>query len=59
MTQKELAVLLQTNNSSICDWETGRSSPDIETLAKIAKRFEVPADYLLGLTEVDEPYPEK
>jgi len=53
LSQKELAEILGTNNSSVCDWECGRSQPDIEMLAKIATCFEVSADYLLGLKEYD------
>lgn len=51
LSQKELAKALKTNNSSICDWECGRSQPDIQTLREVAKFFEVSADYLLGLED--------
>lgn len=51
MSQKELARLLNTTNSSVCDWERGRSEPNLETVALIARRFEVSADYLLGLED--------
>ena len=51
LTQKNLADILQTNNSSVCDWECGRSQPDLSTLAKIANYFDVTADYLLGLED--------
>ncbi|MDE7306056.1 MAG: helix-turn-helix domain-containing protein [Clostridia bacterium] len=51
LSQKELANILKTSNSSICDWECGRSQPDLETVAKIASYFDVTADYLLGLED--------
>jgi len=51
LSQKQLAEVLKTNNSSICDWECGRSQPDLETLAFTAQYFEVSADYLLGLED--------
>ena len=51
LTQKNLADILQTNNSSVCDWECGRSQPDLITLAKIANYFDVTSDYLLGLED--------
>lgn len=51
LTQKKLADILQTNNSSVCDWECGRSQPDLLTLAKIANYFDVTSDYLLGLED--------
>ena len=37
LMQKSLAEILQTTNSSISDWECGRSQPDLATLAKIAE----------------------
>ena len=51
LSQKQLADELKTTNSSICDWETGRAEPNIETLIHIAKLFEVSVDYLLGLED--------
>lgn len=51
LTQKELAKKLNTSNSSVCDWEKGRSQPDLQTLANIATLFDVSTDYLLGLSD--------
>ena len=51
LSQKQLAEILGTNNSSVCDWERGRSEPDIETLIKMVKFFGVSADYLLGIVD--------
>ena len=51
LSQKQLAEIFETTNSSICDWECGRSQPDFETLVCIAEFFEVSADYLLGLED--------
>ena len=51
LTQKNLADILQTNTSSVCEWECGRSQPDLVALAKIANYFDVTADYLLGLED--------
>ena len=51
LSQKQLADELKTTNSSICDWETGRAEPNIETLINIAKLFEVSVDHLLGLED--------
>lgn len=49
--QKELAEKLRTTNSSISDWENGRSQPDLQSLADLARFFEVRVDYLLGLED--------
>ncbi len=51
LMQKTLAGILQTTNSSISDWECGRSQPDLETLTKMAMFFDVSVDYLLGLED--------
>ena len=48
LSQKRLAEILKTNNSSVCDWECGRSEPSIETIIKICDFFDGSADYLLG-----------
>ena len=49
LTQTELAQFLCTTQDSISLWELGKSYPDIPTLIKIAKFFDVSSDYLLGL----------
>ena len=51
LTQKELADILKTNNSSICDWECGRTEPSIEMILSICRLFEVSADFVLGLED--------
>ena len=49
LTQTALADILCTTQDSISLWELGKSFPDIPTLIKIAKFFEVSTDYMLGL----------
>ena len=51
MSQKELANAIGTNNSSICDWECGRSQPSMEAIVTLCLFFGVSADYLLGLKD--------
>jgi len=51
ITQKELAKKLNVTNSTVCDWEKGRSEPDLQTLAQIAAVFDVRVDYLLGISD--------
>lgn len=48
ISQKALAQVLNTTNSSVCDWECGRAEPNLETLVKMADYFAVCTDYLLG-----------
>ena len=51
LSQLQLANMIGTNNSSVCDWEHGRSQPDIETIIKLCKLFQTTADYLLGIED--------
>jgi len=50
-TQKQLAERLNTTNSAVCDWEKGRTEPDLQMLTDIAALFGVSVDYLLGLED--------
>lgn len=47
--QNLLAKELQLSNASISYWETGKQEPTAEAIFKMAKYFNVSADYLLGL----------
>ena len=49
LTQTELANYLCTTQDTISLWELGKSYPDIPTLIKICKFFDVTSDYILGL----------
>lgn len=51
MTQEALARELQISKSTLSNYETGYSMPDIETLIKIATYFHVSTDHLLGRTK--------
>lgn len=42
------------SSGNICDWKSGRSKPNAETLVKIADHFTCSVDYLLGRTNVKE-----
>lgn len=51
LSQKDFAVFFNVRQSTIADWERGIMETDFETLAKIAKFFDVRSDYLLGLED--------
>ncbi|MEG0179416.1 MAG: XRE family transcriptional regulator [Oscillospiraceae bacterium] len=48
VSQVTLANVLEVTQQAVGKWETGRSSPDMQTLARIADFFAVTVDYLLG-----------
>lgn len=52
MTQREFAHLLGVSNGAVAMWETNKRQPDLDTLRKIAKYYDVSVDYLLGLEDV-------
>lgn len=47
MTQADLAIKLNVSRQTISSWERGRSEPDIATLNRIAKIFQIDMDGLL------------
>ncbi len=49
--QNYLAEQLGMSNASISYWETGKQEPSAEAIFKLARYFDVTADYLLGLSE--------
>jgi len=48
ITQAELGRLISVTPQAVSKWENGISEPDIATLAKIARIFNVTVDYLLS-----------
>ncbi len=49
--QNALAKGLGLSNASISYWETGKQVPSAEVIYKLARFFDVSADFLLGLKE--------
>lgn len=52
MTQEQLGKQAGVTKVSISLYESGRRTPDLETITKIADALEVSVDYLLGRTDV-------
>ena len=51
LTQEEVAEKIGVSNKTYSKWETGSTSPDLETLVKLAQTFGVTTDGLLGLSD--------
>lgn len=51
MTQEAVAISLGVSRPTVAGWLDGKNLPDIESLEKIARLFQVSADYLLGLSD--------
>ena len=54
MTQKDVYELLKISPNGYASWEQGRTEPDIKSIKKLCKIFNVTTDYLLCTAE-DEP----
>lgn len=52
VTQKVIADVCGVQRQSVSCWMNGETRPDILSLAKIAKYFNLSTDYLLGLTDI-------
>ncbi len=52
LSQKDLADLLSTGQSSISAWERGDREPLAHQLIELAQVFECSVDYLLGISDI-------
>lgn len=52
LTQQKMATALGIERSTYTYYETGKTFPDIVTLTRIARIFNISADNLLGITPV-------
>lgn len=56
ITQKDLAKYLGVSDRSVGYYETGKRTPPPDIIKKIADYFNVSVDYLLGRTNIRNPY---
>ena len=58
-TQQALADRLNVTKFTISNWEQEKSEPSHELLVKICRFYNVSADYLLGITDLDPAYAQR
>lgn len=58
LSQKKLAEILNTSQSAISDYESGKRPLPIEHLITLCKYYNVSTDYILGLPE-NMPFPKR
>lgn len=58
-TQDALARILNINKHSISSYEREKSEPPDAIKIEIAQFFQVSVDYLLGLTDIPNPYSDR
>jgi len=54
ISQEELAALIGTNQKQISRYENGHNDPTADVLIAMARALETTADWLLGLSDVEE-----
>jgi len=59
LRQKDVAAYLNCTQVSYSNYELGKRDIPTEVLIRLAVYYRTSTDYLLGLTEVKEPYPRK
>lgn len=59
LLQKDLAAYLQCTQVSYSHYELGKRDIPTDVLIRLASFYKTSVDYLLGITDVAEPYPRK
>ena len=59
ITQSELARHLHIRQNTYSQYENGQRQIPIELLVALAKYYGTSTDYILGLTDERQPYPQK
>lgn len=59
MSQAEMAKLLGCSQQTYSRYESHTTEIPLEKLVRLARYYDTSVDYLLGITEQDEPYPIK
>lgn len=57
LTQTQLARLLGMSQTGYSKYETGENDIPTNILIKLASIYDTSIDYMLGLTDVNKPYP--
>lgn len=59
LTQRQIATILQTHQTTYSSYELGKLSVPIPVLHKLADFYNVSIDYLLCRTDIKAPYPKR
>ena len=57
MSQSQIAEFLHMKQNTYSQYENGKRQIPLEMLIKIAVFYNVSVDYILGITDVKDPYP--
>lgn len=56
LTQQEVADFLHVRQNTYSQYESGKRQLPIELLIALAGYYQVTTDYLLGLSDIPDPY---
>lgn len=59
LTKSELSSLFKVSNATLSQYENNNREPDNKMLSKLADYFKVSTDYLLGRSNIRNPYEPK
>ena len=57
LKKREVAKVLNVHESTYGKYELNKNEPEVATLQKLAKYFDVSVDYLLGISPTPNPLP--
>ena len=55
--QNDIAIFLKVANNTYCNYENDKRLIPYDLIIKLAYFYNVSVDYILGLTDVQKPYP--
>lgn len=55
LTQTQLSAYLGYGYTAVANYESGRNEPSLRDVARLCQVFDVSADYLIGISDVEKP----
>ena len=59
LSQQDIADLLHIGQRTYSDYETGKTRIPVESVIALAKFYDVDLNYLTGISQDKNPFPEK
>ena len=59
LTQKEIADLLKVGQRTYCDYELGKTRIPVDSLIVLARLYNVSMDYICGVSDMKNKFPNK
>ena len=57
LTQKQVGQILNMSQTGYSQYEIGKNDIPTDVLIKLANFYNVSVDYILGITDIQKPYP--